>query len=133
MIIEEMAAYIDDKGLGTYSPDSAGGNIFLEEMPPAPDDAICVYSTGGSPGDAGTSIRRPSAQIIVRGVDLAETMVRASAIHALFNDSSIREFTPGGTRVMLCQCRQSEASHIGTDENGRHEYTINVATITGGD
>lgn len=133
MIIEEIAEYISGLALGDWDPDDAGGNIFLEEMPPDPDDAICLYSTGGGRSDAKTTVKRPGAQVIVRGVDLAETMTRAKSIHDALNDPTIRGFTSGGTRVMLCQCTTTEPVHMGTDDNGRHQYTSEVTIISGGD
>lgn len=133
MIIVEIAQYIDSQGLGSFEPDTTTGDVYLEYMPDTPDDAVCVYSTGGAPADVSTSVTRPSAQIIVRGVDLQTTMERAESIFAAFNNLHDTEFTSGGTRVMLCRCRQSEAAYLAPDDNGRHEYTINLELITGGD
>jgi hypothetical protein len=133
MIVVEIAEFIQANDLGVYDPDGVSGDVFIELMPPAPDEAICVYSTGGQPSDVATSIDRPGAQIIVRGTaDPRAAMVRAAAVHALFNRQHSITFTDDGTRVMLCHCRQSEPVHLGTDETGRHEYMIHLDLITGG-
>lgn len=133
MIIVEAAQFIDNSGLGTFDTTGDAGDIFLEQMPPTPDEAICLYSTGGAPADAKTTVARPGAQLIIRGSDLEATMTKAEALHAFFNDSSITEFVSGGTRVMLCQCRTSEPIFLEADENGRYQYTFEIAMITGGE
>lgn len=133
MIIAELAQYIHDNQLGVYDPDGATGNIYLELMPEAPDDAIAVYSTGGMSADVTTSVSRPAAQILVRGAGGPIVVgAIAWAIHRLFDNlTSVR--LSGGTRVMLCQCRQSEPISLGPDENDRQQYSINLMMITGGD
>jgi len=135
MILTEMAQYIEASGLGTLRLESGGGDIYFEHLPDGvdiPADAICLYSTGGQAADVATSIRRPSVQIIVRGVDLLATMERAQSIHDLFDAKSTYHLISGGTRVMLSRCRQSEPAYIECDDNGRHSYSINVFMIIGG-
>ena len=133
MIITEIAQYLHDNGLGIYSPNGVDGNIFLEFMPDEPDEAICLHSTGGMAADVATPITRPTVQVIVRGnTDSLAVAAIAESIHDALNNLHSMRFTMDGEYILLCQCRQSEPTHVGVDENGRHEYSINLALITGG-
>lgn len=38
--LEEIALLVTDLGLGTYTPTTVGGNVFLLDLPDAPDLAI---------------------------------------------------------------------------------------------
>jgi signal transduction histidine kinase len=50
-----------------------------------------------------------------------------TALHGM-TDTTL---TAGGTLVGLCLAAQSEPVHIGTDDNGRHMYSVNFDMITG--
>lgn len=133
MIITEQAEYIQSQGFGTFLPDSDGGDIFIEEMPDKPDDAICLYTTGGMGADVATSIKRPGTQIILRGVGLRALQTRAQAIHDLFDGKHNTSFGDSGeTHIMLCRCLHTEPVNLGRDANKRHQYNIETMLITGG-
>lgn len=134
MIIEEARKFIAANGLGAFDPDGGNVDVFLEVMPDGddvPDEAICLYSTGGEP-DAGAGIGKPGFQLIVRGRDLTQLMERAKALRALFNNQYGTQFCADGTDVLICRCQQSEPMHIGIDDNGRHEYSNTFLVTTGG-
>lgn len=134
LVIEQIAHYLHAEALGTFDPDGTGGNIFIETMPDTPDEAIGLYSTGGLAPDIATSVARPGAQIIVRGSrDPRLAAAKALAIQGALHGMHSTEFVSDETRIMLCAARQSEPIALGPDENGRHEYSINLLLITGGD
>lgn len=142
MIVEEIAKYLHDSNFGIYDPDGTSsngeGNIFLEDMPDVQDSesdiAIGLFSSGGQTPDIMTSISRPAVQIIVRGGrDSSDASSLAEQIHNDLHGKTTFYFTPGGTRIMQCACRQSEPIRLGADEQGRMEFSINLMLITGGD
>lgn len=135
MIVEELAVYLDSQGLAVWDPDGGSGNLFLNMLPDQPDVAVGLYTQPGlAPDVSGNArVRRPGVQLLVRGgpnaiaaAQLARTL--QDALHGLTNIY----FSPGGTRIMLCAAQQSEPVSLGPDDNGRHEYSINLRLITGG-
>lgn len=133
MIIAELAEFIQSQGVGTYLTDAVGGDVFCEEMPDKPDEAICLYSTGGMSSDVATSVDRPGASIMIRSAKLRTAQTRAQAVHDLFNRKHNTSFADdGGTHIMLCHCLQTEPISLGQDEKKRYRYVVNLLMITGG-
>ena len=134
MIVEEIAEYLTSEGLGTFDATGITGDIFIETMPDSPDVAIGLFTTGGLAPDVSTSVSRPRVQLIVRGGrDPREAAALAAQIYEALHGLRSMEFISGGTRIMLCSAVQSGAIRLGPDDNGRHEYSINLQLITGGD
>lgn len=134
MIVEEIAEYLAADGLGTFDPTGIIGDIFIETMPDSPDVAIGLFTTGGLAPDVATSVARPRVQLVVRGGrDPREAALLATAIYEALHGLRSMEFVPGGTRIMLASAVQSGPIRLGPDDNGRHEYSINLQFITGGD
>ena len=47
LIVEEIAQFLTNQGFGTYKPDEIGGNIFINVLPPTPDEVIYIRPTVG--------------------------------------------------------------------------------------
>ncbi len=134
MIARALAKHLDAVGLVRYDATGATGDVFLEHLPDAPDEALMVLSTGGNPlGPAATyGWDEPTVQLMVRGApDDPETP--AAAAQELYDAlQGLRYVTldPGGEdEVRLCSCSslQTAPFNLGRDEKGRYRFTLNFA------
>jgi hypothetical protein len=133
MLAVEVAKYLADQGLGEFDENGITGDIFVESMPDSPDEAIAVLTSPGLAPDNATTVARPAIQIIIRGNrDPRTAYERAQCIITAMHAKHSTYFTENGIRIMLSSCKQSEPIRLGPDENGRHEYSINIQLITGG-
>lgn len=126
MIDEQLALYLQSKGLGTFDPTGVTGDMFIGLLPETPDGALAIFPTGGFQADSKLGYSMPTLQIVVRGtMDPRPAQQRAQAVYDALHGVRNRSFTDGGTWVVSCLGMQSAPTHIGRDDNGRHEYSLN--------
>lgn len=119
MIINEVAEYLEEEGIATK-----GTDLFISRQSDTPDDQIVVYNTGGLEPDRYIPTADPTFQILVRnknyqtGQGKVDSIV--TALHQLAN-SYLEESETYFYYVFL----MNEPSHIGRDDKGRHEWSIN--------
>jgi len=126
-LIEELATYLNDEGIGTFNPNTVGGNIFLTILPQTPDIVIAIYPTGGNATDGKLKYEEASVQLIARGT----TEDQFTPYEALVNVYNKLQgfhhdtFTTGGFFIINCIGDQSAPGYIGKDSVGRYEYSLN--------
>ena len=125
-LTEELAALLAELGLGTYTPTSPAGDIYAPVLPDQPDAAIAVARYGGA-DSTGRDYDTPRVQIRVRGAagDARPVEERAQRVYDALHGLR-RRLLPGGSWLVLCTARQAGPIYIGRDQNGRHEYVINL-------
>lgn len=131
--IEEIAALLDELGLGSYNADgSVGGTIFLLSLPPAPDVAIAVAPYQSNEASIRVAVDEPRFQIRCRGTstDARIPGQLAQNIYDALHGMTSRAL-PGGTHVALIAGTQSTPIYIGRDKNSRFEYTVNFRAAVG--
>jgi hypothetical protein len=125
MILEEIALYLESKGLVSYDPNGITGDTFLLIMPDQPDNAVALFQYGGPPPDYSLPYDESSIQILVRGKgDPRPIHQRAQSIYNALQSFDTGRFVEYGAWVVRCT---SPNGVIGTgrDLNGRHEFRIN--------
>lgn len=126
MIIEQIASYLDELGIGVYDTIGVSGNIFLEHLPDNPDIAIALYSSGGSPADSKLNYDLVAVQIMVRGgLDATQAQSLAQGIYDEIHGFEGALFVGGGDWIVSCLGIQSHPVLLGKDANGRFEYSLN--------
>ncbi|MFM9368138.1 minor capsid protein [Streptomyces sp. Da 82-17] len=122
--LDALARYLDERGLLAYDPRGTCGDTFIEAMPPAPDEAVCLslYGAGATDARNGWDVR--SLQVRTRGTaDPRTSRQRAEAIYdALHGLAGIA--LPGGIWLVLAAAVTTPAP-LGTDTAGRHEHVTN--------
>lgn len=119
ILIEEIANYLVNLGMGTM-----GSNIFLGHLPPSPDNAITVLDTGGVEPDRELPIDNPTFQVIVRNTDYETGYNNLLAIkEALHKKANWQIYENGKYYYYIFAL--SNGGHIGRDDNGRDEFSIN--------
>lgn len=121
-VITEIADYLEDEGVGTL-----GTNLFYSYMPENINTGISVLDTGGMTPDPYLPTHEPTFQIFIRATsyDAGKALLESvrDALHRLTNT------TLGSTHYYFILA-MSEGGHIGRDETGRDEFSINFRCRT---
>jgi hypothetical protein len=126
MIIDDVYTYLDAQ-LTTLT---GGVNLFKSRQSDNPANQTVIYNTGGLEPDRYLPTADPTFQIIVRNTDYSagEALV-ASIVGKLHQKENLRLVVTTGIYfyyIMLL----NEPSHIGRNEKGQHEWSINFVCRT---
>lgn len=106
-------------------------NKFIGDMPDTPNNAICLYSTGGynskhSLGDSvAPTLEEPTFMIRVRDSSYASGNTRSEAITNLLNGKVNQTIN---NNIYLNIFMIGNINGIGKDDKNRSEFTINFRT-----
>jgi hypothetical protein len=126
VLAAEIARYLSDQGIGTFNEAGPGGDIFVPLLPDTPEQAVAVRPTGGYQADGKDPYDKPTVQVYVRGTTDARTGAsKAQAIYDLLHGFHAMHFVSNGIFIVNCVGIQSGPAHVGRDENGRHEFSMN--------
>lgn len=125
LLIEEIAEYLDAMGYGSYNPVAAGGSIFLNVYPERPDDLVYIRNTTGLDSDLRFKTDILGIQIICRGNENLGTYKKAKTIFDLLHGYNDSAFVANGLYVESCLGGNSGPTPIGTDSQGRNEFSMN--------
>lgn len=122
-LANDVATYIDSNTSLT-----AGTNLFIGRQPSSPTTCVVVYETGGSQpdGDAPTQLETPTFQILIRSSDYATGRTYLDTMRSLFH--KLIETDVGSTHFLNCFA-VSEGGHIGQDDAGADEFSINFMAL----
>src|ERR1035437_756144 len=67
MIHQALAEFLGSTIEGLAYSEGPGGNIFVDDMPEAPNRGVALYTQGGVEADSQLPYDEPSVQIMVRG------------------------------------------------------------------
>jgi len=121
--IEEIARYLQTKSVGTL-----GTNLFYSYLPDSVDACVAVMDTGGMTPDIDLPTKEPTFQVFIRSTtyDLGKAKMNTvrNELHRLMNTT-----LSGGTYVYNVFAL-SEGGHIGRNERGLDEFSINFKSLT---
>jgi hypothetical protein len=122
MITEHVVQYLDDMGFGTSAVD-----LFADNMPPNPHDAVVIQTTGGfSPtfvhDSPGVHTELPTVQVVCRSKSIVSAKAKCFAIYAAL--SMIRNQQVDGVFVQRMVPMQSPFP-LGRDDNDRWQWVVN--------
>ena len=93
-------------------------NLYIGSMPDSPDNAVCLYVTGGYPRSlADSKFEEPTFQIKTRNTSYATGLALCDTIKDLLHGAT--------TSKIPVIVQQSDILNIGRDEKNRQEFTIN--------
>lgn len=119
-MIDDIAQYLADAGLGTVAT-----NIFASYQPASPDDCITVLDAGGPEPLEIADIKNPSFQVLIRNSNYDNGKTTFDSVRSRLQ--STKNTTIGNTffyYILLV----SEGGHIGRDDVGRDEWSLNFRT-----
>lgn len=123
MLVVDVANYLESLGILTFD-EAAGGDTFIARVPAKPDSVVVLTPTSGTAPEFAQAYDNPSFQVRVRGgsdprVPYNKAKQILDALHGLGSVDM------GSTHVVMLEAAQSSPESIGTDDNGRHEFTVN--------
>jgi len=119
VIINDIYTYI-----GQETSLTAGTDLFKSRQTESPNNQVVIYDTGGLEPDRYLPTADPTFQILVRNTSYsAGQSIVDEIVEALHQKENI-ELVTGGTYFYYIFLFNSPA-HIGRDDKGRHEFSIN--------
>lgn len=130
MIVKTLALYLQSQGLGTTTQD-----MFIEYLPDAPDNAVCLYTTGGfnPPDSAVLGYDTPTLQVRTRNTSAEAAHTKAMNIYATLQGIANTTLdvngipSTSGVFFVSIQALQTSPVILGRDSAQRYEYTQNYA------
>ena len=120
IIINDVADWLANYELGY----SAGVNLFVGHQPNSPVNCITVIDTGGMKPPIDFDSKKPTFQVLIRNSDYATGRVLLDSVRtALHNLYGVELVT--GSNFFHSINAMSEGGHIGRDEKGNDEFSIN--------
>lgn len=100
---------------------SSVSNVYRHSMPSKPDNAICIYRTGGiGRSSSGTKLEEPTFQIKVRNKDPDTGEALCDTIKDLLHNKT--------TTKLLCIFQQGDIQALGRNQSNIDEWTLNFRT-----
>jgi hypothetical protein len=121
-LIDDVATYLAAGGIG-----AVGTNIFKSYKADGPDAQVVVLDTGGPAPDSYIPTKNPTFQIYVRAKSYSLGRAKIDAIVSLLHRAA--NFTSGSTYFYFVLALQ-EPGHLGVDEKGRDEFSVNFQCKT---
>lgn len=129
--LNEIADYLDSEGVGTV-----GTDLFVGSLPPDPDDCVAVLGLTSNPIGVQRDVadlQFPRFQVITRNTDYegASAALQAvrGALHGILSLNlpvGVNITTQQYIRLLRCHADQ-EGGPIGSDDQGRYEFSINFS------
>jgi hypothetical protein len=117
-LIDDVADYLEDNGIGVVA-----SSLFVSYLPESPDTCYAIFDTGGfAPDGEIVGMSNPTFQITVRDVSFGSGRNKLEAVKDCLH--ALRNTQVGDTYFWYILALQ-EGGHIGRDENGRDEFSIN--------
>lgn len=125
MIHEGVAQYMGAVVDGLDYSEAAEGNVFIDHLPSEPDRCVAIYNTSGPEADSKLPYDPVRFQLLIRceagsrwGLAIAEAIY--SQLHGFRNG-----YLPDGTYAVFILGAQADPFRIGSDEQGRQQFTVN--------
>ena len=97
---------------------STVSNVYIGSMPTTPDNAVCIYNTGGfSRSLSGTEVEEPTFQVRVRNTVYATGETLCNTVKDLLHGAT-------STKLLMIE-QQGDILDLGRDESNRSEWSIN--------
>jgi hypothetical protein len=118
MIAEQVRTYLLGEGFT---------NLFLGFKPESPNALTVVRDMSApQPPENQIGTEQTGVQVTARDYNQQEARDRCYDIYKRLVEFRTNRFTPTGNHVTLT-VTQTPPSYIGTDENGRHEWTFTTS------
>lgn len=125
MLIDDIADFLEDEGIGTV-----GTDIFVGHSPDDEDvsqNIISVIDTGGTTPDPYLPTHEPTFQVFVRNTSFLNGKNKLEAVRSALHRTG--DTTIGSTKFMFILAI-SEGGSLGKDEVGRELFSINFRCRT---
>ena len=128
MIAVAIAKHLMSQDLVVFDETLPTADCFISNLPPSPDDAVMLRPIPGRKPEVKFGYDYPSLQAWVRATDYRAGEERANGIYAELQSLRTIDLDVDGAdavRLLDCQAVTSGPAYLNTDENGRHEWSMN--------
>lgn len=121
-VIDDIAQYLVDNSIGTI-----GTDIFKSYLPDGANAGLAVLDTGGPMPDKELPTKSPTFQVFIRAATYTAGRSKLDSVRSALHQ--IKNTTIGNTYFYYVLA-QSEGGHIGRNERGQDEFSINFICLT---
>lgn len=121
-LIDDIATYLQDNSVGTI-----GVDLFKSYAPDSGDNIVCVLDTGGLRPDIYIPTKEPTFQIFIRSSSFSSGKSKLDTVRSLLHQK--KAVTYGSTFFYFIHAI-SEGGHLGRNERGLDEFSINFQCRT---
>lgn len=121
-MIADITQHLQTAGVGTM-----GTNLFAGYMPDSVDNGACVLDTGGPMPDKELPTKSPTFQVFVQAPDYETGKTKLDLIRTTLHQIKNQNI---GNTFFYYMLAQSEGGHIGRNERGLDEFSINFICLT---
>lgn len=123
-LIKQVATYLAAQGLGTL-----GTTIFYSYAPDSVDDCIVVLDTGGMKPDIYIPTKDPTFQVFIRASTYSAGKSVLNSVRSALHQQKGVNLVSGQTFFYYIYA-MSEGGHIGRNDRGLDEFSINFHAKT---
>jgi hypothetical protein len=123
-IISDVGDYLEVNGIGTL-----GTNLFKSYLPDNANAGIAVLDTGGLKPDVDLPTKSPTFQILIKSTTYSSGKAKLDSVRSLLHRKFNSELV-AGQNYFYYILAQSEGGHLGKNERGLHEFSINFYCLT---
>lgn len=122
--IEELASYLETKGLGKVAE-----TIWLNRLPDNPDTVVVIFQGGGTPQSLRINDYYPSFQIRARSKSQEEAYRMIYSIYNTLDNDGQRRIKTDRGRVLVVK-KITVPYFYDIDDNDRANFIMNVDFLT---
>lgn len=121
-MIDDIATRLEDEGVGTI-----GTNIFKSYLPETVATGLVVLDTGGTDPDPYLPTKEPTFQIFIRASNYSTGRTLMDNVRTALHRQRNQTF---GSTYFYFILAISEGGHIGRNEAGQDEFSMNFRART---
>lgn len=121
-LLEELATYLQTNGAGTLATD-----LFISYAPPDVCPCVVLIDTGGMTPSVDLPTKEPTFQVFIRSTGYEAGKTKLDTIRTLLHQKRNTTLT---TTFYYYIYALAEGGHIGRNEAGQDEFSINFKMLT---
>ena len=126
--LEDLAAYLNEQGVGVYPGTSSTRTIYIGEMPADPDAVIALYARPGRAKSLFCDLQYPELHVKVRAATYAAAQTKAKAIDTALHAQ--HDIALSGHQYLTIQARGVPCK-LEVDGRGRTIFYQNFEVVKG--
>lgn len=123
-LVTDVATYLEANAVGTI-----GTNLFYSYSADPDTAMVAVLDTGGAQPNPDIPVYHPTFQVFIRSTTYAAGKAKLDTIRGLLHRQANLQLVTGGVYFYYILA-QSSGGHIGRNESGKNEFSINFSCFT---
>lgn len=125
VLIKQIALYLQSQSVGTL-----GTDLFYSYNPDTSSlPIVAVIDTGGIQPSKDVPTKHPTFQVFIRAADYVTGKTKLDAVRSALHQTRNQVLAGGGDTYFYYIFALSEGGHIGRNEAGMDEFSINFEAL----